>query len=200
MSEHILDELSWRGLIAQSTDIDALRRELDQGPLTLYCGFDPTAPSLHAGNLVPLLMLKRFQRAGHLYVYFVYGMHFCANIVGTEEGQPGAVLLRAGEVVQGLDLVRKRRPNARGTGELAKGPAILTSVLRIDRALNGADACEPGGPFRILSGTPPRPAEIRSGPRTGVGGDGADHPWRYWIDGDPTVSPYRAHTPRKRRK
>ncbi|MER6877260.1 tyrosine--tRNA ligase, partial [Amycolatopsis sp. NPDC000673] len=65
MSEHILDELSWRGLIAQSTDIDALRRELDRGPLTLYCGFDPTAPSLHAGNLVPLLMLKRFQRAGH---------------------------------------------------------------------------------------------------------------------------------------
>jgi tyrosyl-tRNA synthetase len=65
VSEHILDELSWRGLIAQSTDIDALRRELDQGPLTLYCGFDPTAPSLHAGNLVPLLMLKRFQRAGH---------------------------------------------------------------------------------------------------------------------------------------
>ncbi len=65
MSEHILDELTWRGLIAQSTDIDALRRELDQGPVTLYCGFDPTAPSLHAGNLVPLLMLKRFQRAGH---------------------------------------------------------------------------------------------------------------------------------------
>lgn len=65
MSEHILDELTWRGLIAQSTDTDALRRDLDQGPLTLYCGFDPTAPSLHAGNLVPLLMLSRFQRAGH---------------------------------------------------------------------------------------------------------------------------------------
>ncbi|RZQ62912.1 tyrosine--tRNA ligase [Amycolatopsis suaedae] len=65
MSEHILDELSWRGLIAHSTDLDALRRELDNGPLTLYCGFDPTAPSLHAGNLVPLLLLARFQRAGH---------------------------------------------------------------------------------------------------------------------------------------
>jgi tyrosyl-tRNA synthetase len=65
VSEHILDELSWRGLIAQSTDIDALRRDLDEGPLTLYSGFDPTAPSLHAGNLVPLLMLTRFQRAGH---------------------------------------------------------------------------------------------------------------------------------------
>ncbi len=65
VSEHILDELTWRGLIAQSTDLDALRKDLDSGPLTLYCGFDPSAPSLHAGNLVPLLMLRRFQRAGH---------------------------------------------------------------------------------------------------------------------------------------
>ena len=65
MVEHILDELNWRGLIAQTTDLDALRRDLDAGPLTLYSGFDPTAPSLHAGNLVPLLTLRRFQRAGH---------------------------------------------------------------------------------------------------------------------------------------
>lgn len=65
MVEHILDELSWRGLIAQSTDLDALRRDLDDGPVTLYCGFDPTAPSLHAGNMIPLLGLRRFQRAGH---------------------------------------------------------------------------------------------------------------------------------------
>ncbi|MGI5505918.1 tyrosine--tRNA ligase [Lentzea sp. CA-135723] len=65
MSEHILDELAWRGLIATSTDLDALRKDLDAGPLTLYCGFDPTAKSLHAGNMVPLLMLRRFQRAGH---------------------------------------------------------------------------------------------------------------------------------------
>ncbi|TDV42739.1 tyrosine--tRNA ligase [Actinophytocola oryzae] len=65
MTEHILDELTWRGLIAQSTDLDALRKDLDSGVLTLYAGFDPTAPSLHAGNLVPLLLLRRFQRAGH---------------------------------------------------------------------------------------------------------------------------------------
>jgi tyrosyl-tRNA synthetase len=65
VTEHILDELTWRGLIAQSTDLDTLRRDLDAGPLTLYAGFDPTAPSLHAGNLVPLLLLRRFQRAGH---------------------------------------------------------------------------------------------------------------------------------------
>lgn len=61
----ILDELRWRGLIAQSTDLDALAAEAERGPMTVYAGFDPTAPSLHAGHLVPLLALRRFQRAGH---------------------------------------------------------------------------------------------------------------------------------------
>lgn len=65
MSEHILDELSWRGLISQSTDIVALRRAMDDGPVTLYAGFDPSAPSLHAGHLVQMLTLRRFQNAGH---------------------------------------------------------------------------------------------------------------------------------------
>lgn len=65
MGTAILDELSWRGLIAQSTDLDALADTASRGPLTLYAGFDPTAPSLHAGHLVPLLALRRFQRAGH---------------------------------------------------------------------------------------------------------------------------------------
>jgi tyrosyl-tRNA synthetase len=61
----ILDELEWRGLIAQSTDRDALAAELESGPITVYSGFDPTAPSLHAGHLIPLLTLRRFQRGGH---------------------------------------------------------------------------------------------------------------------------------------
>ncbi|MTE13778.1 tyrosine--tRNA ligase [Nocardia aurantiaca] len=65
MSGDIIDELTWRGLIAQSTDLDALRAAAAEGPITLYAGFDPTAASLHAGHLVPLLALKRFQRAGH---------------------------------------------------------------------------------------------------------------------------------------
>ncbi|MDJ0361155.1 tyrosine--tRNA ligase [Rhodococcus sp. H29-C3] len=65
MSENIIDELTWRGLIAQSTDVDELKKATEAGPITLYAGFDPTGPSLHAGHLVPLLALKRFQRAGH---------------------------------------------------------------------------------------------------------------------------------------
>ncbi|KAA0917369.1 tyrosine--tRNA ligase [Dietzia sp. ANT_WB102] len=65
MTNNILDELQWRGLIAQSTDLDALRSHLDEGAVSLYCGFDPTGPSLHAGHLIPLLTLRRFQLAGH---------------------------------------------------------------------------------------------------------------------------------------
>ncbi|NLD84921.1 MAG: tyrosine--tRNA ligase [Actinomycetales bacterium] len=65
MTNNILDDLQWRGLIAQSTDLDALRAHLDEGAVSLYCGFDPTGPSLHAGHLIPLLTLRRFQLAGH---------------------------------------------------------------------------------------------------------------------------------------
>ena len=61
----ILDELQWRGLVAQTTDEAALRQALADGPITLYCGFDPTAPSLHFGNLVQLILLRHLQRAGH---------------------------------------------------------------------------------------------------------------------------------------
>src|SRR5689334_8554219 len=64
-SAGVVDELSWRGLIAAATDLDALRDELGRRRVTLYCGFDPTAPSLHAGNLLPLLTLRRFQQSGH---------------------------------------------------------------------------------------------------------------------------------------
>ncbi|WP_372595229.1 tyrosine--tRNA ligase [Actinotalea sp.] len=70
---HILDELSWRGLLAQSTDEQALREALSAGPVTLYCGFDPTAPSLHHGNLVQLILLRHLQRAGHKVLALVGG-------------------------------------------------------------------------------------------------------------------------------
>lgn len=95
MSEHILDELSWRGLIAQSTDLDALRHELDNGPVTLYAGFDPSAPSLHAGNLVPLLMLSRFQRAGHRPIVLAGG---ATGMIG-DPRETGERVMNAKEVV-----------------------------------------------------------------------------------------------------
>lgn len=128
--------------------------------------------------------------AGHLYVYFVYGMHFCANVVGGEDGEPGGVLLRAAEVVEGADVVRARRPAAKGPAELAKGPAILTSVLGLDREDNGADLLDPASPVRLFAGEAVDPSRVRSGPRVGVA-TAMDTPWRFWIGDSPAVSAYR---------
>lgn len=141
-----------------------------------------------------------FGPPGHAYVYFTYGMWHCLNLVCGPEGRASGVLLRAGEIRVGVDLARKRRISARHDRELAKGPARLATALDVGRALNGTDVCDgPKAPLSVLTGTPPTPDQVRSGPRTGVGGDGAPHPWRFWISEDPTVSPYRAHQPRKRR-
>ncbi|MGN6333019.1 MAG: DNA-3-methyladenine glycosylase [Motilibacteraceae bacterium] len=140
-----------------------------------------------------------FGPPGHLYVYFSYGMHWCMNLVCLPEGTASAVLLRAGEVVDGLDEARARRPTARSDRELARGPARLTMALGVDGAFYGLDACDPAGHVRVLHGRPAAPASVRSGPRVGVSGDGAPIPWRFWIDGDPTVSVYRAAAPRRRR-
>ncbi|WP_419993789.1 DNA-3-methyladenine glycosylase [Streptomyces boninensis] len=134
-----------------------------------------------------------FGPAGHIYVYFTYGMWHCMNVVCGEEGKASAVLLRAGEFVRGSDLARKRRPAARHDRELAQGPARLATALGVDLALNGADACAPESPLELLAGEPPASESVRNGPRTGVGGEGAWHPYRYWIEGDRTVSRYRAH-------
>ena len=141
-----------------------------------------------------------FGPPGHTYVYFTYGMWHCMNVVCGPEGRASGVLLRAGEIIEGADLARKRRPSARNDRELAKGPARLATSLDVDRTLNGADLCAgPDAPLQLLAGTPCPPDRVRSGPRTGVAGEGGVHPWRFWIDGDPTVSPYRPHTPRRRR-
>jgi tyrosyl-tRNA synthetase len=105
VSEHILDELSWRGLIAQSTDADALRRDLDDGPLTLYCGFDPTAPSLHAGNLVQLLTLRRFQLAGHRPVVLAGG---ATGLIGDPRETGERNLHDAETVLEWTDKIRRQ--------------------------------------------------------------------------------------------
>ncbi|KAA0931479.1 MULTISPECIES: DNA-3-methyladenine glycosylase [Streptomyces] len=141
-----------------------------------------------------------FGPPGHVYVYFTYGMWHCMNLVCGPEGTASGVLLRAGEITAGTEAARKRRLSARYDRELAKGPARLATALGVDRSLDGTDACAAGdSPVSLLRGTPVTPDQVRSGPRTGVAGDGGVHPWRFWIGDDPTVSPYRAHVPRKRR-
>jgi DNA-3-methyladenine glycosylase len=141
-----------------------------------------------------------FGPPGYAYVYQIYGLHFCVNLVCQPEGTAEAVLVRAGEVVTGVEVARARRPAARAENQLARGPALLCQVLAIDRRFDGTDVCAPSSPLRILGpgpSGPPEAAMIRSGPRVGIT-KAADFPWRFWIDGDPTVSAYRRATPRKR--
>ncbi|MFG6197542.1 DNA-3-methyladenine glycosylase [Nonomuraea sp. JJY05] len=208
---------------------ELLRRVLVHGPVAVRLteveayggpGEDPAAHTYRGKTPRNAVM---FGPPGHLYVYFTYGMHFCANLVCLPEGFGSAVLLRAGEVVAGIDEARARRTSA-GNGptsttgrvrtipdrDLARGPARLAVVLGLLREHNGLDAIAgdsyaadrrltgvPHGAAAVLEGRPAEAASIRSGPRTGIS-TAKDTPWRFWIEGDPTVSPYRAHVPRRR--
>lgn len=136
-----------------------------------------------------------FGPAGRLYVYFVYGMHWAANVSCAPEGDGQAVLIRAGEIVEGVDLARTRRASARRDVDLARGPARLAAALGLDRAVLGADLLTSSSPVRLLAAAAPA-AAISSGPRVGVN-RAADVPWRWWITGDPTVSTYRAGARRR---
>ncbi len=143
-----------------------------------------------------------FGPPGHSYVYFTYGMHFCVNLVCLPAGTAEAVLLRAGAIVAGVPLARRRRVTSRAGADLARGPALLCQALAIDRVQDGADVCDPASDLRILDvlpGREPAPGVLRTGPRVGVR-EGAEAAWRFWIDGDPTVSAYRPHAPRRRGK
>jgi DNA-3-methyladenine glycosylase len=132
-----------------------------------------------------------FDRPGSLYVYFTYGMHWCANLVCGPHGRASAVLLRAGEVVEGEGLARTRRSAARGVVDLARGPARLAAALGLGGDDDGTDVCARGSRVTVHEGRGPRPGSVASGPRVGVSGEGAPTPWRFWVDGDPTVSRYR---------
>ena len=137
-----------------------------------------------------------FGAPGHLYTYFTYGMHVCANVVCSPEGVASAVLLRAGEVVTGLEIARSRRATSRSDADLARGPGRLCVALGITLADGGADLAR--SRVRLTLAEPV--ALFEHGPRTGVSGDGggAQYPWRFWMPGEPSVSPYRAHVPKRR--
>jgi DNA-3-methyladenine glycosylase len=156
-------------------------------------GADP-ASHAHRGRTARNEVM--FGPAGFLYVYQIYGMHFCANIVCGETGVASAVLLRAGAVVDGVEPARQRRPAARADRDLAAGPAKLMQVLALDRTANGTSVVDGTGPATI---TPPADevGATAAGPRVGVTA-AHDVPWRFWIAGDPTVSAYRRHVPRRR--
>jgi DNA-3-methyladenine glycosylase len=192
---------------AEIVEVEAYRGESD--------------PASHAFRGKTARNAVMFGEAGHAYVYFTYGMHFCVNLVCQQPGEAAAVLLRAGRVVEGVELAAKRRGarpvpvrsvpvrsvaarevagRAVPDRELARGPARLCQALAIGRAQNGADVCDPASPLRVLSsagfdGLPA--AAISSGPRVGVR-LGAEEPWRFWVTGEPTVSVYRSYVPKRR--
>ncbi|QUH04338.1 DNA-3-methyladenine glycosylase [Saccharopolyspora erythraea] len=153
-----------------------------------YRGGDDPASHCYRGRTERNAVM--FGPAGHLYVYFVYGMHFCINVVCLTDGVPGAVLLRAGEITAGHDLARRRRPAVRKDTQLASGPARLASVLGITRDHNGIDLTAPDSPIRLHNGHPVDEDDVRTGPRVGVA-SAMDLPWRSWVDGSPAVSSYR---------
>jgi DNA-3-methyladenine glycosylase len=147
-----------------------------------------------------------FGEPGGLYVYFTYGMHWCANVVCGPAGAASAVLMRAGEVVEGLEVARSRRAGV-SDRDLARGPARLAMALALTRAQNGIDTTATASPL-VLRVAPLAPvtrvnaatssvaagAIVRTGGRVGVSGPGGDpgvYPWRFWLEGEPTVSVYR---------
>jgi DNA-3-methyladenine glycosylase len=178
-------------------------------------GIDPASHAFRGRTSRNAVM---FGPPGHAYVYFSYGMHYCVNLVCAAPGHGEAVLIRAGAVVEGADLARRRRygpPETNGdiadTGgrslrrelDLARGPGRLCQALGIDRSQDGADICSRGGPLGIGPAPAGRPeadgvAVIRAGPRVGIS-KAAELPWRYWVAGDGHVSSYRPSQPRPTR-
>ncbi|MGA4508329.1 DNA-3-methyladenine glycosylase [Propionibacteriaceae bacterium G1746] len=180
-----------------TSTIDGERVVVELTEVEAYQGADDPGSHAYRGRTARNEVM--FGEAGHLYVYFTYGMHWCANIVTDRPGVASGILLRGGRVVAGLEAARRRRPAARTDRDLARGPARLASALGIDSAQLGHDVALP--PVRLEVGTPLDPAVISTGPRVGVAGQGGDpvaFPWRFWITGDAGVSVYRPAAPRRR--
>ena len=155
-----------------------------------YAGVDDPASHAFRGRTPRTAVM--FGPAGHLYTYFVYGMHWCANIVTGRDGDASAVLLRAGVVVDGIEVARIRRPAAARDHELGRGPAGLAKVLGLTGADTGADLCTADGRLEIRPGAAPV-AGVQVGPRVGVS-TAVDVPWRFWETGERSVTSYRRGT------
>ena len=145
-----------------------------------YQGADDPASHAYRGRTNRTAVM--FGPAGFLYCYFVYGMHVCANVVTGADGEAGAVLLRAGEVI------------GDGAGHPASGPARLCRTLGITLAENGTDLRT--GPVTLELADPVPVSAVSTGPRVGLRA-APDTPWRFWLTGEPSVSTYRPATPRR---
>ena len=150
-----------------------------------YCGSED--PGSHAYRGRTRRNATMFGPPGHLYVYFTYGMHFCANVVCGEEGVGTAVLLRALEPLAGLDAMRAAFPEARADRDLCRGPARLCRAFSVDRDLDGADLVVADRGLAIADdGTGP---PLRPGVSSRVGlSAGADLPWRFFVPGSAALS------------
>ncbi len=161
------------GLAARIVEVEAYHGSVD--------------PGSHAFRGRTARNAVMFGPPGHLYVYFTYGMHWCANVVADTPDDAGAVLLRAAVPIRGVETMRLRRPAARRDVDLCRGPANLCRAFGITGAANGADLCR--GPIALVDdGTPP-PERPLVTTRVGLGaGRGDELPWRFAVPGDPHVS------------
>lgn len=172
----------------------SLTHTTDEGTVTVvlteveaYMGADD--PASHAFNGPTARNEVMFGKAGQLYCYLSYGMHWCCNVVTGTEGHASAVLLRAGRVVEGTELARERRGEHVAERALARGPGCLGRALGLSRESNGSDLLRDDG-YRLTPGSLESGVSISSGHRVGVR-LAHDVSWRFWVTGDPTVSAYK---------
>jgi DNA-3-methyladenine glycosylase len=171
-------------LLVTKTD-DGVRLAARLVEVEAYCGSDDAGSHAFRG-MTPRTEVM-FGRPGRLYVYFTYGMHWCANVVATKDGDAAAVLLRAAAPVDGIEVMRERRVKARRDRDLLAGPARLCQAFGMTGADNGADLVR--GDIRIYDDGVAPPDAPGISTRIGLTpGKGDEHPWRYYVPGDPNLS------------
>jgi DNA-3-methyladenine glycosylase len=170
------------------SDLDSTRVLVRITEVEAYEGVDDPASHAFRGRTKRNAVM--FGPAGHLYCYFVYGMHWCANVTCGQPGTAAGVLLRAAEILEGEAAVRGRTktPRPLPLDGLASGPARLARSLGLTGASTGIDLISKDSPVRLLALDEVQSFE--TGPRVGVAA-AADYPWRFWVPDAPSVSSYR---------